>query len=447
MTFSIDRRRVLKGMLQGSAVTVALPLLNCFLNDNGTALASGAPLPMRFGTWFWGLGMTANRFIPKTLGANYDLLPELEPLKDVKQHVNVFTRYAFARDDNPNLCHYTGWVGLRSGSAPSHRQDLPGESMDVTIAKKIGGYTRFRTLDATATANPRDSVSFLGPNAYNTPEISPIALYTRVFGPEFQDPNSTTFRPRPEVLMQQSVLSGVLDKTKSLQSQLGAEDRARLDQYFTGLRDVENQLSHQLQKPEPREACVVPKAPPKEIPAGLDYKLVEQRHKLMTDILVMAAACDQTRVFNMFYSSSTALTTKPGLDSPHHVSTHDEPIDAALGYQISPSWFVTEAMKNFAYYVAALAAVREGDGSLLDNTLVYAHSDQEFAKIHSVDGIPMFTAGRAGGRIKTGLHLSGEGREMNTRLPLTAMKLMGVEIDAWGGKTNRTNKPIGEIMA
>jgi hypothetical protein len=181
--------------------------------------------------------------------------------------------------------------------------------------------------------------------------------------------------------------------------------------------------------------------------AGLDASLVEKRHKLMTDILAMAAACDQTRVINMVYSGSTALTTKPGLVSPHHTSTHDEPIDPAVGYQVSPTWFITEAMKSWAYFVGALAAIKEGDGSVLDNTLIYAHSDQEFAKIHSVEGIPMFTAGGAGGRIKTGLHVTGDGREMNTRLPFTLMKLMGVDVEVWGEKTNRTSKPIGEIVA
>jgi hypothetical protein len=447
MERGIDRRRVLRGVMQGGAVTVALPLLNIFLDGNGTALASGAPIPQRFGTWFWGLGMISSRFIPQKTGADYDLPPELEPLKDIKQHINVFTQFNFLRDDNPNLCHYTGWVGLRCGSAPTGRGDLPDESVDVTIGKKIGGFTRFRSIDATATANPRDSVSFLGSNAYNTPEISPAALYQRVFGPDFQDPNSKVFNPPPQIMMKRSVLSAVMEESKSLQGKLGTEDKARLDQYFSGLRDVEGQLEHQLTKPEARDACVVHKAPTEELPAGLNYKVVEQRHKLMTDILVMALACDQTRVFNMLYSASTALTTKPGQERPHHVATHDEPIDTALGYQVSPDWFTTEAMKNWAAFVSALASVKEGDGTVLDNTLVYAHSDQEFAKIHSLDGIPMFTAGRAGGRVKTGLHISGNQQEPGTRLPFTLMNLMGVQAQAWGTKSNRTSKEIGEIMA
>src|SRR3954464_8351443 len=87
----LNRRRVLRGMLNGGGVTVALPLLNCFLNNNGTALASGAPMPVRFATWFWGLGCDSSIFVPKTKGANYELPPEIASWAPVKQHINLFT--------------------------------------------------------------------------------------------------------------------------------------------------------------------------------------------------------------------------------------------------------------------------------------------------------------------------------------------------------------------
>ena len=79
------RRKVLKGMLQGSAVTVALPLLDCFLDGKGTLLASGAPIPTRFGTWFWGCGINAARWVPDKIGVDYDLKPELVPIGPYKK--------------------------------------------------------------------------------------------------------------------------------------------------------------------------------------------------------------------------------------------------------------------------------------------------------------------------------------------------------------------------
>jgi hypothetical protein len=102
-------------------------------------------------------------------------------------------------------------------------------------------------------------------------------------------------------------------------------------------------------------------------------------------------------------------------------------------------------MEAWAYFVGALADFKEGDGSLLDRTLVYAHSDQEYAKVHAIDGIPMFTAGRAGGRIKSGLHIDGQG-DPGTRLGYTVQRLMGLQPSSWGTGSMNTNKEIGEIL-
>jgi hypothetical protein len=103
-------------------------------------------------------------------------------------------------------------------------------------------------------------------------------------------------------------------------------------------------------------------------------------------------------------------------------------------------------MEEWAYYVKAFAAVPEGDGTLLDNTLIYCNSDQEFAKIHSLEGIPMFTAGKAGGRMKTGLHIDGAGGP-GTRLGYTVQRVMGIEVAEWGAQSNKVSKEIGEILA
>src|SRR5690606_38481254 len=175
----VNRRGVLRGMVDGAAVAVALPLLNCFVNDNGTALASGRPMPLRFGTWFWGLGMSEDIFVPKKLGANYDLPDEISSLAPVRDHVNLYTRFNCFRDAAPNLCHKTGWVIARTGIAPMTQADLPGETIDVSIAKKIGGMTRFQSLTVTATGDVRDSFSYESANAVNMADYSPLELYQK----------------------------------------------------------------------------------------------------------------------------------------------------------------------------------------------------------------------------------------------------------------------------
>ena len=157
----MNRRRVLRGVLGGGAVAVSLPFFDCFLNSNGTALAAtNAPLPTRFGTWFWGLGMNGPVFIPKKVGADFDLPEEIAPLKDVKQHINLFTNFSIPTDGRANLCHYSGWVALRCGSTPRERNDLANESLDLPISRAIGAGSRFRLLNLSATGNPRDSYSF-----------------------------------------------------------------------------------------------------------------------------------------------------------------------------------------------------------------------------------------------------------------------------------------------
>ena len=95
---NMNRRRVLRGMMGGGATTVALPFLDCFLNSNGNALADGKPMPTRFGSWFWGLGIARGAFNPKQTGLNWEITPELESLKPVKSLFNVFTDYMVYRD-------------------------------------------------------------------------------------------------------------------------------------------------------------------------------------------------------------------------------------------------------------------------------------------------------------------------------------------------------------
>jgi hypothetical protein len=179
----ISRRRVLKGMLDGAVVTVGLPLLDGLLSDSGKAFASGAPLPPRFVTWFWGLGGNSSVFVPKTTGAGYELPEELQPLERVKQHINVYTNFNAFRDSAPNLCHYTGWIVCRSGSAPIAGEDKPGETIDVTIARTIGRTSRFPTVMVTANGDMRTSFSYENSNSINAAEPSPLNLYTRLFGP------------------------------------------------------------------------------------------------------------------------------------------------------------------------------------------------------------------------------------------------------------------------
>lgn len=443
---NLSRRNVLRGMLNGGVVAVGLPLLDCFLNDGGNAYASGAPMPLRFGTWFWGLGGNNSILVPSKTGAGYDIPQQLAPVARVREHVNLITNLTAFRDGEPNLCHYSGWIIGRTGKAPAGSGERPGETLDVTIANEIGRSTRFRTLTASATGDFRNTVSYENANTPNPPEISPLEFYGRLFGADFQDPNSPVFTPSPRVMARRSVLSGVMGEIKSLENTVGATDRQRLDQYFTGLRHLEKQFDQQLTKPAPIGACHAPTAVTMDPKMGVDVDMVQKRHRMLTDLMVMAVACDQTRVFNMAYSNAQANTIKAGYEKPHHTTTHEEAIDAALGYQPNHAYFVSRAIEEWAYFVEAFSKIREGSGTLLDNMLIYANTDHGDARVHALDQLVSFTAGRAGGRVKTGLHVDAGGSGV-TRVGYTALQVMGLEMQAWGVKSNRTSNRLSEILA
>ena len=440
----MNRRKVLRGMLNGAAVSVGVPLLDCFLNENGTALASGAPLPVRFGTWFWGLGHTPNRSIKPGQGTDFEFIDECEPLKPHKQNMNVFTNFNIFLDGKPTSVHYTGWVACRTGSVPQNAGEIPAPTLDVLIGDKLGGATRFNSIDVSSTGNPRDSYTARNTGTRNSAEVDPAVLYVRIFGPDFADPNKADFKPNPATMVRRSVLSGVKEQSDQFVRDLGTADKVRMDEYFTSVRQLEQQIDLQLQKPAPLEACAIPSRPADGV-IGTELDTVIANHKTMSQLLAMAVACNQTRVFNMLYSQALSTLHRRGEAFIHHTLTHEEPIDSQLGYQAQVAWYNVRSMEAFATFIDAFASIKEGDGTLLDNTLIFANSDTSFARLHALDGIPVMTAGKAGGRLKTGMHIAGNGEAMS-RVGLTMQQVMGLSADKWGSGGMLTSKPLSEVM-
>lgn len=451
MRLPFTRRSFLRGVLNGAAVGVSIPLLNQFLNGSGTAFADGTKLPVRFGTYFWGLGLTdtptgGTRWVPSKTGFGYEIMPELEPLKAVKDKVSVFSGFRAIGDGRPNLVHWSGHASILSGLAPARTGRFDGPSFDCAIADAIGTSTRFKVLDIDASASrkpvsysTRDGVTFAAP------ETTPLSLYQRLFGEGFQDPNSDDWKPDPSIMLRQSVLSAVKDQRQSLMAGVGKEDQVKLDQYFTSIREMENQLAIQLQKPEPCEACEVP-AEPGETPRSASVDAVRANTRAMAKLLAMGLACNQTRVFNFVHTSGLSETYLAGDTKIYHQITHDEPTDAKLGYQPETSKLAYMVMEAFGDFLMELDSVNEGAGTVLDNSLIMAFSDTGYAKIHSIENIPMFLAGGAGGRHKAGQHVHTSGDSV-TRVSLTAQQLVGVPAGEFGSDSMKTSRAITEVMA
>jgi hypothetical protein len=447
----VDRRTLLRGTLAGGVVTMGLPLLDCFLNESGNALAQGAPLPLRFGAWMWGCGMNPDRWNPTTVGTGYDLPVELQALDRelptgvrVRDYVSVFSGFDVKLDGRPNFPHTAGLMGTITANLPVEDYTVPAPTLDTIIASEIGGLTRFRSLEMSCTGNPNQAYSFESQGVPNAPEISPTALYTRVFGPEFADPNAGPFLPDPRLMLRQSVLSAVKEDRARLMQRVGAHDQARLDQYFTSVRQLEQQIDVLLAGPPDLESCRSAPAPgPDDL--GTEVGQARKTNQLMAELLSFALACDQTRVFSMMFSDRISGLRQPGSSSLHHQLTHDEPLDPDVGYQPEATEFVFVSMEAWADLIERLAAIPEGDGTLLDNCLVLGHSDVSLAKVHGITGVPMMIAGRARGAVKPGVHVAGE-TAPTSRVGLTIQQVMGLTVESWGTRSMEATQPISEIL-
>lgn len=438
------RRRVLKGMLGGTAVTVALPFLDCFLNSRGSALAAtGAALPTVYGTWYWGLGLNPGRWEPAQTGKIAALGPEMQPLERFKDKINLYSGMSVYLDGRPFKVHHSGAMAAITGVTPRASGPM-AETIDSIVADHIGTTTPFKSLQMTSTGNARYMYSYGAGGVFQPGEPSPAAMYARLFGPEFRDPNAADFKPDPKIMARRSVLSAVGEQRKSLEKQLGASDRERLDQYFTSLRQVEQQVDLMLETPAPLQSCSKP-ARMEEMPLGAEVDQAAATHKLHAQLAAHAFACDQTRVVNLLYSDLSSAIYRRGSQMTHHIFTHEEPIDEKLGYQPSHAYFATRAMGAFADYVEALSSIREGDGTLLDRALIYAVTDTSYAKTHSIDKIPQITAGGANGRMKTGIHYAASAGPV-TRVGLTIQQALGLSINSWGSDSMATSKPITDVL-
>lgn len=440
----ISRRTMLRGMVQGGAVGVALPLLDCFLSDSGQALAAtGQRIPVRFGTWIWGCGFIPEKWVPTATGADYAFPEDLKPLEPYRDRLAILSGFDVKLDGVPNKPHITGCLGLRTG-VPVPNENVEAPTLDVLIGDTIGKGTRFRSLEI-STSGTAASYSYRAAGSSNPSEVSPLALYQRIFGEGFQDPNAAQFTPDPRTMVRQSVLSAVQEDRKRLLREVGADDRRRLDEYFTSIRQLEQQLALQLQPPAPVKNFTMPKAPPR-VTTDSEMENVMVTHRLMAGLLAKALQCNQTRVFNVLLSDTTSNLRRAGSTTTHHTLTHEEPVDPQLGYQKEVAWFATKSMVAWREFLDELSSIQEGDGTLLDHCLILAHSDCSIAKSHAVEGIPMMIAGNAGGRIRTGFHLSGNADPV-TRVGLTLQQAMGVQVDRWGVLSMETQRTVTELLA
>lgn len=433
----ITRRNVLRGLLGGAAVTVGLPFLEIFARER-RANAAPDSFPKRFGMFFWGNGVLPDYWVPKGTGTEWELSPTLAPLAESKAKISVVSGMKVPIVNA--VPHISGPIGFFSGGPPlpSDKEAFAAPTIDQVIANVIGTDSRFRSLEVGVQPGVK-GMSYNGPRSLNPAESSPIALFNRVFGPEFVMPGSDP-KPNPALALRKSVLDAVSDDAKRLQSVLGATDQQRLEQHLDGVRALELRIKKLQESPPSLAACKMPAVPKDSYPDVDGRPPLSEISRAMSDLVALTLACDQTRVFSLWFSQPVNNTLFPGAPSGHHQLTHDEPSP-----QPEVAKILQFIMGELAYFLKALDSIPEGDGTLLDHCGILVTSDVNYGRAHTLDDFPIVIAGSANGALKTGVHYRSPAAENTSKVTLTLARAMGLSLDSFGTDEGKTSSGLSAI--
>ncbi len=404
----ISRRRLLRGLTLSGGAWVGLPPLVAMFNSVGSAYAAErtlagkvaeAPMESRFVLWFNGNGIPERYWIPAETGANFSLTPCLAPLAPFRNDIHVITGLDnFAAGlPGPGNGHHNSMSGLMTCTRFTGR-GAGGPSIDQAIATKIGGESRFRSLQLGVAQESfgesiQRNMSWSGFDRALPPEMLPDRLFDRLFGR----------REEGWVNRKRSILDVVLEDAAALKKELPKDDQARVDEHLASVRDVERAITSL----PPQYRRIDP-------PEYEDMKDWPRIAKLQTELLASALITRQTRVASYMLTKCQSICRFPWLGftaARHHDYTHADGrapgADGVEGQRIMRDicrWHVEE----FAYLLGRLKSTPEGDGNLLDRCcLVYVHEHAE-ADPHKNNGLGLIVAGHVG-RLATGMHTETTG--------------------------------------
>lgn len=420
----LSRRTVLRGMLQGSVVTVGLPPLLAFSRDaRASTCANG--FPKRFGLFFWGNGNRPEYWNPEGEGTDWELSEELASLAPVKDKISVVSGMSVIADNiSP---HWSGAVGLLTGRplvGLDSDWDVAEPTIDQRIAAELGGATIYRSLEVGV--GTERSMSWAGPSANYPADEDPYHFYERVFGASFREPGEDG-EPDPSLGYRRSVLDAVMDDIRSLQNRVGTEDKDRLERHFEGIRDLELRLARLEEDPPSLESCSRPDTPDESYPDIDGRPQLSAKSRALADLIAMSLACDQTRVFGFTFGYPVKNTLFPGASDGHHTLTHNEAVPQPEVHAIT-----TSIIEEYSYLLQVLDSIPEGEGTLLDNCCVVGTSDVSEGRTHSLDDMPLVIAGGACGALKTGVHYRSYSQENINKASLSILRAMGMTIEGLG---------------
>lgn len=424
--------------LRGVGATLALPLLDAMVPSMTTLAATPASPVRRLGFIYMAMGCDINRWTPPGEGKLTELSPILESLAPVKDHVNVITNLNL-KNAFPGT-HATSNAAFLSAAKAKWTESSDyylGTTVDQIAAKQIGQETRLPSLelamDLMETVGQCDNgyacvyqnnLSWSSPTTPLPSEAHPRVVFERLFGEE-----ASPEERRAALRRRASLLDLVREDISRLEKELGPGDRTKVHLYLDSVREVERRI----QKAE-AEAADNP-MPDLERPVGVPAAYADHA-RLMFDLQVLAFQADITRIITFQLNRETSNRTYPevGVPDPHHPLTHhgNDPEKVARMAKINAFH-----VSLFSYFLQRLKAVPDGDGSLLDNTLLLYGSGMGDPNVHNHENLPILVAGGAGGRFKGGRHIRYTEPTPLANLHLTLLDKVGVHLESFGDSTGK----------
>jgi hypothetical protein len=430
---------------------MALPMLDSMVPSlGGAARAADTGLtaqgfPKRMGVIYSPNGVNVANWTTNDFSANYQLPVSLQPMAEYR---NDFTLISGLAQHNQAALgdgggdHARASATFLTGVHPRKTAgaDLKaGQSFDQVAADKIGRFTRLPSLELSGAVTQHSgacdagyscayqfNISWHSESMPMNPETDPRRVFERLFGDSTSD-DSAQARAKRQA-MQKSVLDFVMDDASGLQSKLGAADNRKMDQYLSAVRDLEKRIESASQN-------II--KPPTGVVAPPMFEDFEQHLDLMFDMIVLALQTDSTRVFTFIMSHEGGNRPYPmiGISDGHHELSHhaNDPVKLAKIAKID--LFHTKKMGQF---LARLKAVQEGDGNLLDNSMVLFGSGLSDGNRHSPENLPLILCGKGGGTLTPGRHIATpDGSTPLNNLYLSMLDRMGAPTQRFGDSTGK----------
>jgi hypothetical protein len=426
--------------LRGSGAMIALPFLDAMAPAQTPVRNTAANPRTRFVSFYVPHGATMDKWTPATEGTGFAFTEILKPLEPFREHLNVISGLAHpyvagagGADVSAGANHTRAAAVFLTGAIPERgaRAHL-GVSADQVAARAIGQDTPLPSLElsieeavlaceAAFSCAYRNSISWKSPSDPQPMQNNPRLVFEKLFG----DGSSGAER-RARRQESRSLLDSVMDQIAALQQDLPAGDRRRLTQYLDDVREVERRI-------ERAESRVSENLELPEVPSGVPATF-QDHLKLLMDLQVIALQADITRVSTLMFARELSNATYPETpirDPFHNLSHHSND----RGNMDRFAQLNTYHMTKFAYFVEKLKSTPDGDGTLLDHSLVLYGSSLSDGNQHNFSPLPIVLAGTASGQIKGGRHLRFPKDTRMSNLLLAMLNRLGARIDTFGDST------------